>query len=129
MKIVISNKEMLAMASYLDVFTGCVNQIKDAIDPEEVDAPVDNVQKFEDFMNNLLTNKIDKKVVVITAVPIIRNLVISVDPNFVAEFLDLYCDIVRKCTPVTIDIVKSVMKIQTVAEDITPAIVAFQNKW
>lgn len=132
MKIVINEKEMLAMANYTDAIIGAGNVVGMAVNPGKFQcAPRDAVKKLEQWLNEKLGSKVmDTKIVTISIVPVIKNVVISIDPEFTHDFMVLYCELITAVTPIVINLVESFVKAQAVVvEDFTPKFEEFTKKW
>ena len=131
MKIVITKIEMIAIANTIDVIIGCSNVVDLQVNPATTRLqPRDQVKKLEDWLNSKINNNIvDTKVVVITVIPVLKNIVISVDPAFISEFLTLYNDMLMAVIPSVVKIVSAVTDVIVIAENESPKYEVFIERW
>ena len=130
MKIVITPVEMKAVASYIDECIGYVNRVVITVDSAAPCTPRDTLKKVEEWLNEKLGRTIHQdKIVTIKVIPFIGNVVISVDPEFTADFMGLYGSVLAKITPHVCNIAKEVVAMQATLDQLDGDVEAFAQKW
>jgi hypothetical protein len=131
MKLVITEAEARSIAGYFDTYITAMNVIGSEIEgPDFKGEPVEGLKLLEAWFNCQVTNNlVDKKVVKISVIPLINNILISVDSDFIVDFMTLYSDILNAIVPPATNIIKAVYQIASVGKSFQERGEAFAAKW
>ena len=124
MKVVIEREEAVVLAQYIDTIITSNNLV--ASEFKEKQAPVETVQKLEQWFNDKLGKKVVKQKIVVIGVTLTGKIKIEIDSEFIVEFMTLYCGLISKVTPLVVNTIKGFVEI---VESATPDFEAFTQKW
>jgi hypothetical protein len=120
MQVLFKRSEIESGASLINVFVSYVNQVSLALE-EDVSA-FDALKVVENWLNDKLGSRVQDDKIVKIDVTMFGNVKLTIDPEFVGDFFNLYGELVVVITPHVVGFATSLCKF-------TPKIDAFVKRW